>query len=120
MFSFTPLHSISINTTLSRELLNYCDISAFLLLQDMVAAAGQVRGVANPPAVVSVANLTSAQVQVAAQRLASANLVSQSPTVVTTVVTKGKYVLNPSLWMGTEIFLLLREKEVTWEESYSS
>jgi hypothetical protein len=63
----------------------------------MVAAAGQVRAVANSPAVVSVANLTSAQVQVAAQRLASANLVSQSPTVVTTVVTKGKYVLNPSL-----------------------
>jgi hypothetical protein len=55
----------------------------------MVAAAGQVRAVANSSAVVSVANLTSAQVQVAAQRLASANLVSQSPTVVTAVVTKG-------------------------------
>jgi hypothetical protein len=65
----------------------------FLILQDVVAAAGQVRAVANSPAVVSVANLTSAQVQAAAQRLASANLVSQSPTVVTTVVTKGKYII---------------------------
>jgi hypothetical protein len=55
----------------------------------MVAAASQVRTVANSPAVVSVANLTPAQVQVAAQCLASANLVSQSPTVVTAVVTKG-------------------------------
>lgn len=84
--------------------MNRCDVSAFLLMQDMVAA-GQVRAVASSPAVVSVANLTSAaQVQVA-QRLASANLVSQSPTVVTTVVTKGKHVLNPSLLLGTEIHL---------------
>jgi hypothetical protein len=69
------------------------------MLQDVVAAAGQVRTVASSPAVVSVANLTPAQVQVAAQRLASANLVSQSPTVVTTVVSKGKHLLIPSLGM---------------------
>jgi hypothetical protein len=80
-------------------------------MQDMVAAAGQVRAVASSPAVVSVANLTSAQVQVAAQRLASANLVSQSPTVVTTVVTKGKHMLKPSLWLGRKIYLLFREKK---------
>jgi uncharacterized protein YbjT (DUF2867 family) len=71
--------------------MNHCDVIVFLVLQDVVA--GQVRAVASSPSVV--ANLTSAQVQVAAQRLASANLVSQSPTVVTTVVTKGKHVLNP-------------------------
>lgn len=91
----------------------HCDVSAFLLMQDMVAAAGQVRAVASSPAVVSVANLTPAQVQVAAQRLASANLVSQSPTVVTTVVTKGKHVLNPSLLLGTEIHLLFRKKKIS-------
>jgi hypothetical protein len=80
----------------SCQLLNTFHLS-ILILQDVVAAAGQVRAVANSPAVVSVANLTSAQVQAAAQRLASANLVSQSPTVVTTVVTKGKYVAIISL-----------------------
>jgi len=90
--------------------MNHCDVSAFLLMQDMVAAAGQVRAVASSPAVVSVANLTSAPVQVA-QRLPSANLVSQSPTVVTTVVTKGKLMLNQSLLLGTEIQFLLKKKK---------
>jgi hypothetical protein len=85
--------------------MNHCDVGAFLLMQDMVAATGQVRAVASSPAVVSVANLTQVQV---AQRLASANLVSQSPTVVTTVVTKGKHMLNPSLLLATEIHLLFR------------
>ena len=51
-------------------------------------AAGQVRAVANTQAVVSVANLT--QVQVAAQRLATANLVSQAQTAVTAVASKGR------------------------------
>jgi len=91
--------------------MNHCDVSAFLLMQDMVAAAGQVRAVASSPAVVSVANLTSAPVQVA-QRLPSANLVSQSPTVVTTVVTKGKLMLNLSLLLGTEIHLLFKKKSL--------
>ena len=56
-------------------------------------AAGQVRAVANTQAVVSVANLTPAQVQVAAQRLATANLVSQAQTAVTAVATKGSWYL---------------------------
>ena len=53
-----------------------------------MVAAGQVRAVANTQTVVSVANLTPAQVQAA--RLASANLVSQAQTAVTAVATKGK------------------------------
>jgi ethanolamine utilization protein EutA (predicted chaperonin) len=82
------------------------------MLQDMVAAAGQVRAVGSSPAVVSVANLTSAQVQVAAQRLASANLVSQSQTVVTTVVTKGKHTLLMSLGLQDQIHFVLSLKKM--------
>ncbi|KAJ9595704.1 hypothetical protein L9F63_013117, partial [Diploptera punctata] len=59
-----------------------------LTVQDVVAG-GQVRAVSNAQTVVSVASLTPAQVQVAAQRLANANLVSQAQTVVTGVTTKG-------------------------------